>query len=93
MSDAHQAHDSKYTDFWSADPSLDSIAIEIKPPEKSLEILEKLGSSPFERGGFPLIGFLATTYEKVTRIALAGCAKDLDGGSASETQSSQADST
>ena len=32
--------------------------------------LEQLGPSPFARGGFPLIGFLATTYDKVGRYAL-----------------------
>ncbi|MCC7290823.1 MAG: hypothetical protein IT449_02035 [Phycisphaerales bacterium] len=33
------------------------------------DILRKLGPSPFERGGFPLVGFLATVYEKVGRDA------------------------
>lgn len=31
------------------------------------DILKRLGPSPFERGGFPLVGFLATVYEKVGR--------------------------
>ena len=35
------------------------------------DILKKLGPSPFERGGFPLVGFLATVYEKVGRDARA----------------------
>ncbi len=56
--------------FWEHDPRLDTVKIRLEPPEKPLFLLEKLGPSPFERGGFPLIGFLATTYEKVGRYAL-----------------------
>jgi len=56
--------------FWDAGADLDTIQVQIAPPEKSLELLERLGPSPFERGGFPLIGFLATTYDKVSRYAL-----------------------
>ncbi len=56
--------------FWDAGADLDTVAVQIAPPEKSLELLERLGPSPFERGGFPLIGFLATTYDKVARYAL-----------------------
>jgi hypothetical protein len=56
--------------FWEAGPELDQVTADVTPPETPLELLEKLGPSPFERGGFPLIGFLATTYEKVTRFAL-----------------------
>jgi hypothetical protein len=56
--------------FWDLGPGFDEITVEIAPPERPLEILEKLGPSPFERGSFPLIGFLATTYDKVSRYAL-----------------------
>ena len=55
--------------FWKAGPELESVEIEIAPPEEPLAILEQLGPSPFERGGFPLIGFLATTYDRVSRYA------------------------
>ncbi len=58
--------------FWQVGPEFDQITIRIEPPLQSLELLERLGSSPFERGEFPLIGFLATTYEKVSRFALQG---------------------
>ena len=58
--------------FWDAGPELESITIRVAPAETPLAILELLGPSPFERGGFPLIGFLATTYEKVSRYALDG---------------------
>ena len=57
--------------FWDSGPEFDSVQILVEPPERALALLERLGPSPFERGGFPLIGFLATTYEKVSRYALA----------------------
>ena len=56
--------------FWDSGPELDSVEICLEPPETPLALLEKLGPSPFQQGGFPLIGFLATTYEKVSRYAL-----------------------
>ena len=56
--------------FWDTGPEFDSVQIRIGPPERPLALLEQLGPSPFERGGFPLIGFLATTYDKVSRYAL-----------------------
>jgi len=56
--------------YWESGPQLDSVEINIRPPHNPLALLEQLGPSPFERGGFPLIGFLATTYEKVSRFAL-----------------------
>ena len=58
--------------FWRTGPEFDSLTSPLAPPEKPLAILEQLGPSPFERGGFPLIGFLATTYDKVSRYALRG---------------------
>jgi len=58
--------------FWQCVGDLDEVAIRIVPPTAPLAILERLGPSPFPRGGFPLIGFLATTYEKVSRYALEG---------------------
>ena len=58
--------------FWRTGPEFDSLTIQLVGPEKPLAILEQLGPSPFERGGFPLIGFLATTYDKVSRYALRG---------------------
>ena len=65
--------------FWRTGPEFDSltgspppqgVGHALDPPEKPLAILEQLGPSPFERGGFPLIGFLATTYDKVSRYAV-----------------------
>ena len=56
--------------FWRTGEEFDEVEILIEPAETPLELLEQLGTSPFERGGFPLIGFLATTYDKVSRDAL-----------------------
>ena len=56
--------------FWDVGPEFESVEVRIEPPEKPLAILELLGPSPFERSGFPLVGFLATTYDKVSRYAL-----------------------
>jgi hypothetical protein len=59
------------SDWFGGDASaLEAFAVSIQPPARPLAILEKLGSSPFERGQFPFIGFLATTYEKVSTFAL-----------------------
>ena len=56
--------------FWENGPELDTVEVRIEPPETPLALLEQLGPSPFPRGGFPLVGFLATTYDKVSRYAL-----------------------
>ena len=56
--------------FWEVGPEFDAIDVRIGPPDQPLALLEQLGTSPFERGAFPLIGFLATTYDKVSRYAL-----------------------
>ena len=56
--------------FWVAGKEMDSVDIPLDPPDPLLALLDQLGPSPFERGGFPLIGFLATTYDKVSRYAL-----------------------
>ena len=56
--------------FWESGPELDTVEVRIEPPETPLALLDQLGPSPFPRGGFPLVGFLATTYDKVSRYAL-----------------------
>ncbi len=56
--------------FWDAGPEFDRVQVEIEPPQSPLELLTRLGSSPFERGRFPLIGFLATTYDNVARSTI-----------------------
>ena len=61
--------DSVVARFWDAGPELESVVVRIDPPARPLALLEQLGPSPFQRGGFPVIGFLATTYDKVSRYA------------------------
>ncbi len=56
--------------FWDTGADFESVQIRISAPDRPLALLERLGPSPFEQGGFPVVGFLATTYEKVTRYAL-----------------------
>lgn len=62
--------DTQLDRFWEPGPELDEIEVAIAPPQVPLAVLEQLGPSPFARSGFPLIGFLATTYDKVSRSAL-----------------------
>lgn len=57
-------------DFWRAGDALAEVRCDIEPPEDPLAILEQLGPSPFPRGQFPLIGFLASTYDRVSRYAV-----------------------
>lgn len=56
--------------FWEVGPEFDRVQVTIAPPDTPLAILEQLGPSPFERGGFPLIGFLASTYDRVSQSIL-----------------------
>lgn len=49
--------------FWA--PSTDLDAIEEPPDAESIPALRRLGPLPFSRGGFPLMGFLATVYDHV----------------------------
>ena len=55
--------------FWAAGiPQADMP--EIHPPgAEPYEILKRLGPSPFAGGGFPLIGFFASAYDRVSRFA------------------------
>lgn len=55
--------------FWSAGTPLQDLP-DVRPAvAEPYEILKRLGPSPFEGGGFPLIGFFATAYERVSRFA------------------------
>ena len=56
--------------FFEPGAALEDIELHIAAPDQPLELLEKLGPSPFPRSGFPLIGFLATTYDQGSRYAL-----------------------
>ncbi len=57
--------------FWQVGPEFESVVVSLEGPQSQLALLERLGPSPFERGRFPVIGFLATTYDKVSRYALS----------------------
>lgn len=61
--------------FFAMGSGAEALEFEVAPPEKPLHILEELGASPFPRGSFPLIGFLATTYENVSRYAVERAAE------------------
>ncbi len=56
--------------FWGDHCDFDSVVFRIEPPERPLALLERRGPLPCERGGVPVIGFLATTYDKVSRFAV-----------------------
>ena len=56
--------------FWETGPEFENVQVHIAPPRTALELLKQLGPSPFERGGFPLIGFLASTYDRVSQFTL-----------------------
>lgn len=64
------ALDENLSSFWKVGPEFDSVEIRIEESPQPLAILKRLGPSPFSGGGFPLIGFLATTYDKVSRYAM-----------------------
>jgi len=66
--------------FWEAGPEFSGVTTSVAPPDRPLALLEQLGPSPFLRGGFPLIGFLATTYDKVSRYALERAAESSPSG-------------
>ena len=71
--------------IWGDPRAMENVVIAVQPPIKLLAILEKLGPSPFERGRFPLIGFLATTYDKVSHFALERTGYEPKSGTASAT--------
>jgi hypothetical protein len=55
--------------FWSPRVPLEGLP-EIPPPtSEPYEILRRLGPSPFDDSSFPLIGFFASAYERVSRFA------------------------
>ena len=68
--------DEQLDTFWQTGPEFDAISIEAPSADDPVDaaeeddkpsVLEQLGPSPFERGGFPVVGFLATTYDHVSR--------------------------
>lgn len=56
--------------FWAAGPSLEDVDTTPRPPSVPHALLRRLGPSPFPKGGFPLIGLLASVYDTVSAAAL-----------------------
>ena len=54
--------------FWAPAVPLEDLPRMPPLPEESHEILKRLGPSPFAGSSFPLIGFFATAYERVSRF-------------------------
>ena len=55
--------------FWSPAVPLDELPGIPPAPDEPYEILKRLGPSPFAGSNFPLIGFFASAYERVSRFA------------------------
>ncbi|MGD1915754.1 MAG: hypothetical protein ACFCBV_06160 [Phycisphaerales bacterium] len=49
--------------FWEGTTDLESLDLSLEPPPVPTPMLRRLGPSPFEDAGFPLVGLLATCYE------------------------------
>lgn len=56
-------------DFWTFGLPPDALPDIAAPQAEPYDILKRLGPSPFESGTFPLIGFLASAYDRVSRFA------------------------
>lgn len=55
-------------DFWNGDVDRAVAARPPVPPDDP-PALQRLGPLPFPRGGFPLMGFLASVYDHVSKTA------------------------
>jgi len=66
--------------FWRS-PRPAEVDLSLRPPEVSHALLRRLGHSPFEAGRFPLVGLLASCYEHISEVTLAGGA---EAGAAAE---------
>ena len=55
--------------FWDAPAGTAEIDTAPRKPEVSHALLRRLGPSPFGKGGFPLVGLLATCYDVVSEAA------------------------
>lgn len=65
--------------FWSVGPAFDRVEARVGPKGGETSILEQLGPSPFPRGGFPVVGFLATTYDRVSAFVLSLVNREASG--------------
>jgi uncharacterized Zn finger protein len=57
--------------FWRS-PRPAEVDLSLRAPEVSHPLLRRLGQSPFENGKFPLVGLLASCYEHISAVTLAG---------------------
>ena len=57
----------KHREFWGGATAMDALGA--CPVHEAPPALEKIGPPPFPRGGFPLMGFLASVYEHVAARA------------------------
>jgi uncharacterized Zn finger protein len=64
-------------DFWDAPADPHSLSMPLAPPVVSHPLLRRLGPSPFPEGKFPLVGLLATCYERISAAVLR---EDREGG-------------
>ena len=55
-------------DFWTFGLSEEALPDIDAPSAGAYDIIKRLGPSPFESGSFPLIGFLASAYDRVSRF-------------------------
>ena len=53
--------------MWQPPATPDALPLSADPTSRPA--LEQLGASPFPRGGFPILGFLASVYEHVAARA------------------------
>lgn len=65
------AFDQNLDHFWEMPQPLDAIEIPIEPPPVSHPLLRRLGPSPFLNAAFPLVGLLASCYERISEDALS----------------------
>ncbi|MFQ5489848.1 MAG: hypothetical protein ACE5GE_03920 [Phycisphaerae bacterium] len=66
---AHAPLDECLDSFWTFGLTEDALPEIAAPSGEAYDILKRLGPSPFEPGSFPLIGFLASAYDRVSRFA------------------------
>lgn len=56
--------------YWEPGPGLEDLELPVDRPAVSHPLLRRLGSSPFTKGQFPLVGLLATCYDMISDRAL-----------------------
>ena len=55
--------------FWTMKESAEADHPDARQTFAPYDVLKRLGPSPFQGSTFPLIGFLASAYERVSRFA------------------------